>query len=115
MITVNAPILEPWIARHLRAVTNKTGLSKKSTKDYDDPSTGSHQLTRIERRQKQNRIRMATGLTTLDNDSEERIVKDYDPHARNNETEVSIGSAEVGDRVEIQVTRAYNVSKQDII
>lgn len=64
---------------------------------------------------------MAMGLTTIDNDSEERIVQDYDPHARNNETEVSIGSADVGDRdrdrdpLHIQVTRAYDVSKQDII
>jgi hypothetical protein len=52
------------------------------------------------------------GLTTMDDNSEERIVKDFDPTPKFNGVAVSTGSIETLERepAEIQVTTTYNVS-----
>lgn len=52
--------------------------------------------------------------TTVNNDSEERIVQDFDPNSKNNGVAVSSGSVDCLDNEpnEILVTRGYNVSKQ---
>ncbi|RJE20160.1 hypothetical protein PHISCL_07496 [Aspergillus sclerotialis] len=117
IITVNAPILQPFIVRSVRFASSKAGISGPSSDKSYHP--GTHQLTQIERREKQNRIRQAMGMTTIrdgtvDNDSEERIVQDFDPNSKNNGVAVSAGSVEGFEREpnEIIITRGYDVSKQ---
>ncbi|PGH13413.1 hypothetical protein AJ79_03692 [Helicocarpus griseus UAMH5409] len=121
IIAVNIPVLKPFFTKTFRFAT--TGSSSKDNTKTSTAS-GSHQLTRIERREKQNRIRIAMGLTTMDNSSEERIVpppqpRDFDPNSKNNDYLISTGSLESGSisrvdgdpRDEIHVTTTYNVSK----
>lgn len=61
------------------------------------------------------------GLTTIgdgtvDNESKERIVPDFDPHAKNHGVAVSAGSVSLEnvdrDPHEIMVTRGYNISEK---
>lgn len=82
IFAVNAPVLQPFIVKSDCSAPSKAGISGKSTERSYQP--GAHDLTRIERREKQNRIRQAMGMTTLgnatiENDSEERIVQEFDP------------------------------------
>ncbi|KAK2797919.1 hypothetical protein FQN50_009015 [Emmonsiellopsis sp. PD_5] len=113
IIAVNIPVLKTLFTRSVRFAASKTGgSSAKHTKA--STATESHQLSRIERREKQNRIRMAMGLTTIDNASEERIVGGFDPNSKNSDYVISTGSVETlnrGDPAEIHVTHAYAVSK----
>ncbi|EEH17162.2 hypothetical protein PABG_07249 [Paracoccidioides brasiliensis Pb03] len=110
-IAVNIPVLKPLFSKSLRLAT--TGSSSKNTRSTSHD--GSHQLTRIERKEKQNRIRIAMGLTTMDNSSEERMVQGFDPNSKNNEYVISTGSVEtvnheLREPAEIHVTTTYNVS-----
>lgn len=117
IFAVNASVLQPFIIKSVRSASSKAGISGKSTERSYQP--GTHDLTRIERREKQNRIRQAMGLTTLgngtiDNDSEERIVQEFNPHSKNNGVAVSAGSVDGLDRDSngIVVTHGYGVSNQ---
>lgn len=85
---------------------------------------GGHQLSRLERRAKENRIRRGMGWTTIDeNGSEEGIVKGEDElesHQRNHGVEISVrseGSTGASaseeyayDMQGIRIKRTYDVS-----
>ncbi|EGE81910.2 hypothetical protein BDDG_04853 [Blastomyces dermatitidis ATCC 18188] len=110
IIAVNVPVLKPLFTKTVRLATTSTGRSAKTT------TTGTHELTRIQRKEKQNRIRIEMGLTTMDDNSEERIVQSFDPNSKNNDYVISAGSIETLDRddrepAEIHVTTTYNVSQ----
>ena len=92
----------------------KYGLSGPSDKyERESAVSGSHELTRIEKREKQRHIRYAMGLPTIDNSSEERMVPDYDSTPKHGGAAGSSGSIETlgKDPNEIRVTTAYDVSR----
>lgn len=129
IIAVNIPVLTPLVT----AVTSFLGqlTTRKSTRDakrsYEDgvsgggSSGGAHQLSVLEARAKQKRIRRGLGWTTIDNDSEEKMVEEgYGPFGPNLHQDdakagrptVSAGSV-VSDVPEdgIQVRSSYEVSR----
>ncbi|PGH36151.1 hypothetical protein GX50_01006 [[Emmonsia] crescens] len=111
IIAVNVPVLKTLFTKIFRLAT--TGSASRDTKS---PTNDSHQLTRIERQKKQKRIRIEMGLTTMEDNSEERIVQEFDPNSKNNDYVISAGSVETVDSdrrepAEIHVTTSYNVSQ----
>lgn len=147
IIAVNIPVLTPLVT----AVTSFLGhwTTRKSTKDGkrsygEDGTSGSrdprhgglggggggggpaHQLSVLEARAKQKRIRRGLGWTTIDNDSEEKMVEEGhggvpDPHrpprpsyeAKAGRAAVSASSVASTDVAEdgIQVRSSYEVSR----
>ncbi|TDZ21622.1 hypothetical protein C8034_v006576 [Colletotrichum sidae] len=80
ILAVNAPVLGPWIAKSASAVRSRTSKnrSKASGQDSDNHhivTIGAKESTRLERLGKDGRARKGLGWTTIDNDSEERIMK----------------------------------------
>ncbi|PGH08929.1 hypothetical protein GX51_00986 [Blastomyces parvus] len=109
IIAVNFPVLKPLFTKTFRLATTGSSRGKTTT-------SGTHELTRIERKEKQNRIRIEMGLTTMEDNSEERIVQAFDPNSKNNDYVISAGSIETIDRdhrepAEIHVTTTYKVSQ----
>ncbi|TQN70736.1 hypothetical protein CSHISOI_04726, partial [Colletotrichum shisoi] len=82
-VTVNAPVLGPWIAKNASAVRSRA--SKNRSKSGGDPDSANHIVTigakdstnRLERLGKDGRSLRGLGLgwTEIDNDSEERILE----------------------------------------
>ena len=105
------PILQPLISRGMSFAGSVTGISSKYSNTGNPSTVGTSPYSRIERRAKQDRIRDALGLETLQDNSEERIIRGIDPNSKNNGVSVSTSAADVdGDNRDIQVTTSYQVS-----
>ncbi|KAK1762312.1 hypothetical protein QBC33DRAFT_286648 [Phialemonium atrogriseum] len=107
IIAVNVPVLGPWIARTavrtISTAKSSSGLrggggrsNMNSPGASDAHKGGGHQLLRLERRAKENRVRRGMGWTTIEeNGSEEGIVKaedELESHQRNHGVEISARS-----------------------
>ena len=76
ILAVNAPVLGPWIAKSTSGVRSKN-RSKSGPSDQGDCHlvTIGQQSNRLERLTKESRALLGVGWTTIDNDSEERMVQ----------------------------------------
>lgn len=132
IIAVNIPVLTPLVTAvtsFLGQLTPRRGTrsAKRSCEDGTSGSReprhagtgGAHQLSVLEARAKQKRIRRGLGWTTIDNDSEEKMVESHGPLNPRPHPDVQGGhstvsaSSVVSDITEegIQVRSSYEVSR----
>ncbi|KDN71592.1 hypothetical protein CSUB01_12357 [Colletotrichum sublineola] len=108
ILAVNAPVLGPWIAKNASAVRSRT--SKNRSKASGQESDNKHHIVTIGAKDsKSHRLdrlakdgRRGLGWTTIDNDSEERIMKaqnDSAVSAKRSDEDLNRGDSPDGIRV----------------